>query len=81
MYISKTTVKDITFYKINHDANGNPRYVFQFLHLADTYTEAVKKAKNIGAKKYNAKWFGGGLVIQSYNLCDTADSIKKLQNN
>jgi len=32
------------FKRINNDVNGNPRYVFHFLELADDYSEALKIA-------------------------------------
>ena len=65
----------IEFHRVNNDINGNPRYVFHFLNLADNYGTAVKIGNSIGAKKYRAKWYGGGLVIQSYNLSGTANDI------
>ena len=58
----------IKYWRINNDANGNPRYVVHYQSIASTYEEAVEKARKIGGKKYNAKWFGGGIVFQSYNL-------------
>ena len=60
--------KVIKYWRINNDANGNPRYVVHYQSIASTYEEAVEKARKIGGKKYNAKWFGGGIVFQSYNL-------------
>ena len=72
-YISKKTYNidgnDITTFKINNDTNGNPRYVVHFLSLnIDDY-------KNInslyGFNKYRAKWFGGGVVFQSFDIEET----------
>ena len=72
----------IEYYKIDHDVNGNPRYVVHFLVLAQpdeknglkavdmAYNEAARKIQSIGGKKYRAKWYGGGLVFSSYNLED-----------
>ena len=65
----------IEFHRVNNDINGNPRYVFHFLNLAGSYSEAVRIGKTVGAKKYRAKWYGGGLVIQSYNLEGTARDL------
>ena len=65
----------IEFHRVNNDINGNPRYVFHFLNLAGSYGEAVRIGKTVGAKKYRAKWYGGGLVIQSYNLEGTARDL------
>ena len=58
----------IEYFKVNHDVNGNPRYVIHFLAVADTYNEAVFKSRKIGGKVYRAKWFGGGIVFSSHNL-------------
>ena len=55
--------------RVNNDVNGNPRYVFHFLALADHYGESVAIAKKlIGGKKYHTKSYGGGIVFQSYNV-------------
>ena len=70
----KLTVENLT--RINNDVNGNPRYVFHFLALADDndlvntrYNNAVAVAKKlIGGKKYHNKSYGGGIVFQSYNV-------------
>lgn len=75
--------KDIEVWKIDHDTSGNPRYVIHFLALAQpdhekngmdavslSYNAAAQKIKSIGGRKYNAKWYGGGLVFSSYNLED-----------
>jgi hypothetical protein len=56
------------FKRINNDVNGNPRYVFHFLRLADTYEQALKLAKKIGGRKFHNKQYGGGIAVQSYNL-------------
>lgn len=42
------------------------------------YELAVKKAKQIGGRKYNGKDFGGGIVFQSYNIQETIKRIKSL---
>jgi hypothetical protein len=57
--------KEISYYKVNHDVNGNPRYVTHFLDLG---VEPEDYGKVPGLEKYRAKWFGGGYVFQSYNL-------------
>ena len=71
----------INFKRIRNDVNGNPRYVFRFLRLADNYEEALKIAKKIGGKKFHNKQFGGGIVIQSYNLEDDSKLIRELATN
>ena len=39
------------------------------------FKAALNKARKMGGKKYRGKWFGGGIVFQSYNL---RDSLKTL---
>ena len=79
----------IEFTKINRDINGNPRYVCHFLDLlnnteknqgniSDLYYLAIKKAKQLGGKKYHNKSYGGGIVFQSYNIDDLSKRIKEL---
>lgn len=79
--------------RVNNDVNGNPRYVFHFLDFIsdnDSATApqgmnrilylknlAVEKARSLGGKAYRGKDFGGGIVIQSYNIEET---IKRIEN-
>ena len=74
----------IKFTRVNNDVNGNPRYVFHFLNLitdkdnynslgewvniGNKYNIALQRAKEIGGKKFHNKQYGGGIVIQSYNI-------------
>jgi hypothetical protein len=74
-------ITENSFKRVNNDVNGNPRYVFHFLELADDYNEALKIAKKIGGKKFHNKQFGGGIVIQSYNLRDDIKLINELKQN
>lgn len=86
------TVDDFT--RINNDVNGNPRYVFHFLYLISnkemwkdglyfppSYELALKRAKQIGGKKFHNKQYGGGIVIQSYNLHDEVKRINEIISN
>lgn len=61
----KVNGEEIPYYKVDHDVNGNPRYVVHFLDLG---VEPKDYGKVPGLSKYRAKWFGGGYVIQSYQL-------------
>jgi len=80
----------MNYKRVTSDINGNPRYVFHFFNFlndeekkgntSDSYNLATKKAKQIGGKKYRGKDFGGGIVLQSYNIQDTINEIKELQN-
>ena len=80
---AKVNGQEISFWRVNNDVNGNPRYVIHFLdvlsqfdkdaipagmdRIATLYKMAIKKIHDaIGGQKYRAKWFGGGLVFQSY---------------
>jgi len=73
MSINSSTVKiyngeEIEVCRIDNDSNGNPRYVFHFLTLSDDYGRSCWIANKFGGRKYTAKWYGGGIVLQSYNI-------------
>ena len=74
-------ITENSFKRVNNDVNGNPRYVFHFLYLADDYSEALKIAKKFGGKKFHNKQYGGGIAIQSYNLQDDIKLINNLKTN
>ena len=74
-------ITENNFTRVNNDVNGNPRYVFHFLYLADFYDDALKIAKKIGGKKFHNKQYGGGIVIQSYNLRNDIELINNLKTN
>jgi hypothetical protein len=74
-------MKTSDFTRVNNDVNGNPRYVFHFLQLADNYTEALTLAKKIGGRKFHNKQYGGGIVVQSYNLQKEIELINELKTN
>lgn len=44
------------------------------------YKKALKKSRAIGGKKYRGKDFGGGIVLQSYNISATIEQIKNIQD-
>jgi hypothetical protein len=69
------------FTRINNDVNGNPRYVFHFLQLADSYEQALKLSKKIGGRKFHNKQYGGGIAIQSYNLDYEIKLINQIKEN
>ena len=69
------------FTRINNDVNGNPRYVFHFLQLANTYEQALKLAKKLGGRKFHNKQYGGGIVIQSYSLEAEIKDINEIKTN
>tara|TARA_S200002703_G_scaffold4693_2_gene5835 strand:- start:26296 stop:26595 length:300 start_codon:yes stop_codon:yes gene_type:complete len=71
----QTSMNGVDFHRVDNDVNGNPRYVVHFLSLAANYDRAIEIARKIGGKKYRAKWFGGGIVFQSYNIVDLAQDI------
>lgn len=74
------------FKRINNDLNGNPRFVFHFLAflgnesgtIEELYKTAIKKSRTIGGKAYKGKDFGRGIVLQSYDINETIEKIKRL---
>ena len=76
-------VKDFT--KVNHDSNGNPRYVIHYLAFSEVitdksnvytdYAEVLKWCNSRGGKKFHNKQYGGGIAFQTYNLLDTCDYL------
>lgn len=82
--------------RVNNDVNGNPRYVFHFFDflnqkeqdnekgfdkVSNLYSLAVEKSRAIGGKRYRGKDFGGGIVVQSYNIAETKREIQLIQQN
>ena len=67
----------IDFTRINTDTNGNPRFVCHFLafindgerelSLDAKYNLALRKAKQLGGRKFHNKQYGGGIVFQMYD--------------
>lgn len=45
------------------------------------YALAVKRANQIGGRKYHTKAFGGGIVFQSYSIKDTERAIRDVVEN
>ena len=76
-----------SFYRVNNDSNGNPRYVTHYLAFLNDdelgmeatrqgdYDIAKKRANALGFRVYKGKDFGGGFVCQSYNVENTAENI------
>ena len=46
--------------------------------IVGVYPNICGLMNTIGGRKYHNKSYGGGIVFQSYNLQDTADTINKL---
>lgn len=72
-----TTGHDFSIWQVDHDINGNARYVVHYLTIPfeddDSQPFYINQANHIEAarqalygKKYRAKWFGGGIVFQAY---------------
>jgi hypothetical protein len=88
------TTNKIDWIRVNNDINGNPRYVCHFLNfitgnddydntgvyisIDNKYRLALERAKKVGGKKYHNKRYGGGIVIQSYNIQEDERLIKEL---
>jgi len=77
-----------SFYSVTNSVNGAPRYVthfFSFLNdserfcqamqVNDKYELAKKKAKKLGFKVYRGRNFGGGFVVESWNLENDIERI------
>ena len=85
LYTETHTVqgKEIEAFRIPNDVNGNPRYVVHFMDLNIKLTDYDNINKLYGFNKYRAKWFGGGVVFQSYNIEDTLnfalDKVKEIE--
>ena len=89
VYTNEETINvnghEVTAYRVDNDSNGNPRWVVHFLNLLTAkeceaatelmFEKALQKAKTVGGVKYRAKWFGAGIVFQSYNI---AEDIKQV---
>lgn len=84
-YEEKVTVNgnEITVFRIENDNNGNPRYVVHFSDLGISLWDYDDINKLYGFKKYTAKWFGGGVVFQSYNIEETIkwalETVKEIE--
>ena len=48
--------------------------------VSSLYEKAIKKAKEIGGKKYDTKHFGGGIVFKSCSLKLLAALIKTVRD-
>jgi hypothetical protein len=83
---------NIEWTKVNHDVNGNPRYVCHFLNLLtedeknkeidipQKYSMAIKRANKIGGRKFHNKQYGGGIVFQTYSPKEVEKWINDLLN-
>lgn len=45
------------------------------------YAIALKRAKQLGGRKFHNKQYGGGIVFQSYNIKNTEQAIKEIVSN
>lgn len=88
-YVSKKLYNidgnDMTVFRIFNDRNGNPRYVVHFLALDIELKDYHKINSLYGFCKYRAKWFGGGIVFQSYDIEETLknalDKVKSVKSD
>ena len=74
------TYRGINYYPIDNDVNGNGRAVVWFGDVPfrdqlpgenwDAYHDAhfAHACNALSGKRYRAKWFGGGVVFQTYQL-------------
>lgn len=47
-------------------------------NLSARYERALKRAKEIGGRKFHNKQYGGGIVFQSHNIKETENKINEL---
>ena len=70
------------FVRLENDVNGNPRYYVGLYDLATLAGVSVDDlppfAKKVGFRAYRGKKFGGGYVVQSYNLQNSVDALKRV---
>ena len=64
-----------SFYRVLNNVMGHPRYVIHWLAFASEYDKAESIARSLGFKKYRGREFGGGFVIESFNLESTAEAV------
>lgn len=67
------------FFRTNSGYYGAPRYVIHFLAFDSDYDKALELAKTLDFKRYRGKDFGGGFVVESYNLENMAEQIVSLR--
>ena len=89
-----TTGHDFSIWQVDHDINGNARYVVHYLAIPYTDDESqpfyinqsnhIEHArKALYGKRYRAKWFGGGIVFQAYAgnpVQHVLDAIERAKN-
>ena len=90
--MSTTTTQGIEFTRTTLDVYGNPRYIVHFTEFltndernsyglnnyGQLYGLACKRANKLGGRKYTGRNYGGGIVLQSYNIEETARRIQEL---
>jgi hypothetical protein len=89
--MNTTTTQGIEFTRANSDMYGNPRYIIHFRefltyeettanerNFLELYDVACKRANKLGGRKYTGRNYGGGIVLQSYNIEETARRIQEL---
>jgi len=86
IYLEQIKVKGMTFYKLQPDAYGNPRYLVHYNELGyngNSYDDvlavalAVAEALIGGTKVHHYQYNIQGLKFQSHNLEHTASEIKE----
>jgi len=64
---------------IDKDRNDfNALYPGHVTSIDYLYKIALKRAKQIGGRKFHNKQYGGGIVFQSYNIFETEKQILEL---
>lgn len=83
----------IDFTRVKNDVNGSPRFVCHFLNfigekdknlsIDSEYSLALKRAKQLGGRKFHNKQYGGGIVFQMYDgqQAEMSQKIRDIANN
>ena len=65
---------------VNDDDKQEAKRISNGFHIINLKDIAVEKSREIGGKVYRGKDFGGGIVLQSYNIAETIREIQKIQS-
>lgn len=74
--------EEVQVTRTTNDINGNPRYIVHFLSLG---LKNYEDRKEIGLSMYRGSWYGGGIVINSYDIKSDIEyyinKVEQLYNN
>lgn len=56
------------------------KYIEPILSISQKYAAALKRAKQIGGRKFHNKQYNRGILFKSYNIQDTEKEIFEILN-